>query len=73
VVWFLTGSSDTALPGTSPIELLLDECQVDGNARRHAIHHSANGLTMAFAECRQSKYLSESVQCIMLVFNFLIM
>jgi hypothetical protein len=28
---------------------------------------------MAFAECRQSKYLSESVQCIMLVFNFLIM
>ncbi len=62
LVWLLTGCGDTALSGTTPIEFLLDECQVDGNACRHTVHHSANGLAVALAEGGQPEYLSEGVQ-----------
>ena len=50
-----------ALTGSSAVELLLDEVEVDDDAWRHTVHYATDGLTVALAEGGQPENLSEGV------------
>lgn len=59
LVWLFPAGSDAALSRASAVQLLLNEVRVYADACRHAVHHAADGLTVALAECGQPEYVSK--------------
>ena len=57
----LTGRSELALSWSSPVELLLDEVQVDVDACRHTVDHTTDSLAMALSKGGQCEEVSERV------------
>lgn len=58
-VGLLAGRRELALSRSASVQLLLDECRVNVNAGRHAVHDTAYRHTVAFAKSGQC----EDVPC----------
>ena len=60
-VGLLAAGGDGALAGTPPVQFVLDEVHVDGDACRHAVNDTSYGLAMALAEGRQPEYIAKGI------------
>ena len=60
-VGFVPACCHAALSGPAPVELALDEVDVDVDAGRQTVYHSSHGFSMALPESRKCEYVAESV------------
>ena len=60
-VGLLTRGRNLALPGTTPVQLLLYEVEVNVNTSRHAVNNASYRCTVALAKRGERKLVTECI------------
>jgi hypothetical protein len=61
LVSLFTGCRNVTLSWFAPVQFLLDELQVNGNACRHPVYDATDGFSMTFAKGCQPKYVTKRI------------